>query len=83
MDDHLNGRYCNRGLSSKKDTENYKPSKIFTSMYQKAYHSRNIGETDTGDKVLRESADGPKVMSYTMGMRSAPRANMFDVMGSG
>jgi hypothetical protein len=50
MGDHLNGMYCRREMVSKKDKERYKSSKIFKSMYQKAYHekgrndSRNLGK---------------------------------------
>lgn len=33
MDDHLNGRYCNRSYSSMKDKDAYKPGKIFNSVY--------------------------------------------------
>lgn len=39
MEENLNGRYCNRTLSSKKDVETYKPNKIFSSMYTKAFYN--------------------------------------------
>lgn len=80
MDDHMNGRYCNRSMHSRKDDDSYKPGKIFTSMYQKAYQSRNF---DEGEKTLKEEAQSEmgKMMSKTMGAKNPQRPNMFEVLG--
>ncbi|TNV72571.1 hypothetical protein FGO68_gene4162 [Halteria grandinella] len=79
MDDHINGRYCNRSMNSKKDSEAYKPGKIFTSMYQKAYQSRNFNDDEKPNED--GSAEMGKLMSKTMGIKTSARPNMFEVLG--
>jgi len=67
-------------MNSKKDSEAYKPGKIFTSMYQKAYQSRNYND-DEKPNDEDGSNEMCKLMSKTMGIKTSTRPNMFEVLG--
>jgi hypothetical protein len=67
-------------MNSKKDQQSFKPDKVFTSMYQKAYQSRKFeGEERPTLNSTSEAEEGR--MNENMRVKSAKRPNLFEVLG--